>query len=93
MELGVLEMPGLFLHLQFRLRDLTMLLQNHKTLWGCLRICTSLILHHCMVSYTGASPELNNKSPLCEGVIPHVLSPGRICVSRKYWGSCMRIAF
>lgn len=35
----------------------------------CLRICTSRTLHHCMVNYIGASPELINKSPLSEGVI------------------------
>ena len=35
---------------------------------GCLQICTSLTLHHCMVNYIGASPELITKSPLFEGV-------------------------
>lgn len=69
MELGVAEMPILLLHLQFRLCDLTVLFQTQKTLGGCLQICTSLTLHHCMVNYIGASPELINKSPLCEGVI------------------------
>lgn len=56
------------LHLQFRLCDLTVLFQTHKPLGGCLGICTSLTLPHCMVNYIGASPELLNKSPLFEGV-------------------------
>lgn len=65
-ELGVADRSW---HLQFRLRDLTVLFQNYKTLGGCLQICTSLTLHHCMVNYIGASPELINKSPLFGGVI------------------------
>lgn len=61
-------MPTLALHLHLRFCDLTGLFQTHKPLAGCLGICTSLTLPHCMVNDTGASPELLNKSPLFGGV-------------------------